>query len=286
MVGDPVGFREGERGGRVGSGLGAVPRQREREGPPTEREDPPEPVLASRKVERGFERSGAFRELAVVEPRQRLHGGREERDGVASADAEEVGDHVGGPEQFDRLVGRPVNLAGREVVQTEACVQRGRRRGLSDLEVAATSQAPVGLHGGRRVMPGELRGQQVDVQRHRHVGELGPGRGQPTDERQGFLAFEEALAPLDDHPHHLSSVAGGEQLLDSVGQLALTEQEAGGPPAQARLLGRFGRPQPVAQQISEEVVVAKPSAAAVSSAPGTANVGRAGRASLRRRCLR
>ena len=166
-----------------------------------------------------------------MEPRQRAHGRGEELNAVAPADAQEVCDHIGGPEELDRLVRGPVNLARGEVVQTEACVQRGHRRGFSGVEIGSAAQSPVGFHGRPGVVRGELRGEEVDLERDRHVGVLRLCRRQPTDERRGLLTFEEALPPLDDHPYHPISVARGEQLLDGVGQPVLAEEEGGGAPA-------------------------------------------------------
>ena len=81
--------------------------------------------------------------------------------------------------------------------------------------------------------------------------------------RQVLLAFEEALAPLDDHPYHLRSVARGEQLLDGVGQVAVAEKIGGGSSAQPRFLVGFRGPEAIAQQVSEQVVVAKSFAVAL-----------------------
>ena len=257
MVGDAIRFGESQRGRCMGSGLRTPPGESERESMSTKREDPPQAVLGGRHVESGFECSGALGELTVVEMGHRSHGCGQELDAVASADAQEVGHDLGGPEKLAGFVGGAVHLAGREVVQHEARVERRGCRGFAGVEVVASSKSTIRLHRSPSVMPGELRGEEVDIERDRHVDVLGLGHRQPAGDRQVLLPFEEALAPLDDHLYHLRSVARGEQLLDGIGQVAAAEKTGRGSPAQPRFLVGFSGPQAIAQQVSKQVVIAK-----------------------------
>ena len=84
-----------------------------------------------------------------------------------------------------------------------------------------------------------------------------PRRVEPACEGRSLPALERLLPVLGDQFDDLAGLLRRKELLDPIGEMAVIEQPTGRAAAKSRLLTRLGA-ESVAQQIREEMVVAKP----------------------------
>ena len=222
-LGDPDG-PGGQR--RPLSGV-ATPGPHQRQG--TEQVDPPHRVVAPGEAEPTAKKLRAPGEVTEDEVSPRLGVDGHHLDRVPSTEPEEVDDLV----IIDEREALPNETRGLdaflrwELAEHQQCVQRRCGDSLAKGEIAPSHEMAMGLRSCRRLVGGDLGGQQVDRHGCGAVSVPVDDGSQPPHEGRGLSPFEPLVTFSGDHRVGVIMVAGCEEVDDGIDEVALVEEPVG-----------------------------------------------------------